>query len=155
MESLKSASLALITDEIPRVWLNSFKRKYSSRLQKWFTNCKLLMCWENLPKLWCRIRTLVLKKTQIRHDLPPLPSRILCSSLLFVDDLFSVRFQERLCISFSRRSTLDIRLFTYVFSCSLLRSSRRILPILGSSLTFFRVLLDSLYVFYLFFFLVA
>ena len=30
-----------------------------------------------------------LEKTQIRHDLPPRLSRILCSSLLFVDDLFS------------------------------------------------------------------
>ena len=61
---------------------------------------------------------LALEKTQIRHDLPPCLSRILCSSLLFVDDLFSVCFQERLCISFSRCSSLDICLFTYVFSCS-------------------------------------
>ena len=37
-------------------------------------------------------------------------SRILCSSLLFVDDVFSVCFQERLCISFSCCSSLDNRL---------------------------------------------
>ena len=36
-----------------------------------------------------------LDKTQIRHDLLPLLSRILCSSLLFVDYLFLVCFQER------------------------------------------------------------
>ena len=94
----------------------------------------------------------MLKKTQIRHDLPPLLSRILCSSLLFVDDLFSVCFQERLCISFSRCSSLDIFFFTYVFSCSPSRSFHRILPILVSSLTFLRVFLDSLYVFYFLFF---
>ena len=99
---------------------------------------------------------LALEKTQIRHDLSPLLSRIFCRSLLFVDDLFSVCFQERLCISFSRCSSLDIRLYTYVFSCSLPHSFRRILPILVPSLTFLRVFLDSLYVFYfLFFFLVA
>ena len=46
-------------------------------------------------------RALALEKTQIGHDLPPRFSRILCSSLLFADDLFSVCFQERLCISFS------------------------------------------------------
>ena len=56
-----------------------------------------------------------LEKTQIRHDLPPRLSQLLCSSLFFVDDLFSVCFQERLCISFSRYSSLDICLFTYVF----------------------------------------
>ena len=33
---------------------------------------------------------LALEKTKIRHDLPPRLSRMLCSSLLFVDDLFSV-----------------------------------------------------------------
>ena len=58
-------------------------------------------------------------------------------------------FQERLCISFSRCSSLDIRLFTYAFYCSLLRSSRRILPILASFLTFLRDFLDSLYTVYL------
>ena len=55
------------------------------------------------------------------------------------------------CISFSRCSSLDIRLYTYVFSCSLSRSFRRILPILVSSLTFLHVFLDSLYVFYFLF----
>ena len=60
------------------------------------------------------------KTAQIKHDLPPLLSRILCSSLLFVDDLFSVCFQERLCISFLQCSCLDIRLFTYALYCSLL-----------------------------------
>ena len=95
---------------------------------------------------------LALEKTQIRHDLPPRLSRILCSSFLFVDDLFSVCFQERLCISFSRCSSLDMSLFTYVFSCSLSRSFHRILPILVSSLTILRVFLDPLYVFYYLFF---
>ena len=97
---------------------------------------------------------LALEKTQIWHDLPPGLSRILCSSL-FVDDLFSVCFQEGLCISFSLCSSLDICLFTYVFSCSLSRSFHLILPILVSSLTFLRIFLDSLYVFYFLFFLVA
>ena len=92
---------------------------------------------------------------QVRHDLSPLLSRILCSSLLFVDDLFSVCFSGALCISFSRCSLLDIRLFTYTFYCSLWRSSRRILPILASCLTFFRVFLDSLYAFYFLLSLVA
>ena len=95
---------------------------------------------------------LAYEKTQIRHDLPPLLSRILCSSLLFVHgDLFSVCFP--FCISFLRCSSLDIRFYTYVFSCSLSRSFRRILLILVSSLTFLRVFLDSLYVFYFLFFL--
>ena len=80
------------------------------------------------------------EKTQIRHDLPPLLSRILCSSLLFVDDLFSVCFQERLCIFFSRCYSLDVRLFTYAFYCSLSRSSRCVLPILAFFLTFFPIL---------------
>ena len=88
------------------------------------------------------------KKTKIKHDLPPLLSRILCSSLLFVDDLFSVCFQERLRISFSRYFSLDICLFTCAFSCSLPRSSRRVLPILAPVLTFLRDFLDSLYALY-------
>ena len=58
----------------------------------------------------------------MRHDLPPLLSRILCGSLLFVDDLFSVFFLVLLCISFSRCSSLDICFFTYAFSSSLSRS---------------------------------
>ena len=41
------------------MWLNEFKRKYPSRLQKWFTNCKLIMCQQNLPKLWCRYEFIV------------------------------------------------------------------------------------------------
>ena len=92
---------------------------------------------------------------QVRHDLSPLLSRILCSSLLFVDDLFSVCFSGALCISFSRCFLLDIRLFTYAFYCSLSRSSRRILPILASFLTFLRVFLNSLYAFYFLLSLVA
>ena len=32
------------------------------------------------------------------NDLPPFLPRILCSSLLFVDDLFSACFLERLCL---------------------------------------------------------
>ena len=95
------------------------------------------------------------EKTQIRHDLPPLLSRILCSSLLFVDDLFSVCFQERLFIFFSRCYSLDVRLFTYAFYCSLSRSSRRVLPILASFLTFLPDFMDSLYAVYLLLSLVA
>ena len=38
--------------------------------------------------------TLAQEKTQIRHDLPPPLSWILCGSLLFVDDPFSVCFLE-------------------------------------------------------------
>ena len=37
---------------------------------------------------------LAYEKTQIRHDLPPLLFQILCSSLLSVDDPFSVCFLE-------------------------------------------------------------
>ena len=95
------------------------------------------------------------EKTQIRHDLPPLLSRILCSSLLFVDDFFSVCFQERLCVFFSRCYSLDVRLFTYAFYCSLSRSSRRVLPILASFLTFLPDFMDSLYAVYLLLSLVA
>ena len=49
-------------------------------------------------------------------------SRILCSSLLFVDDVFSVCFQERLCISFSRCSSLGNRLLltSFLFSFAFL-----------------------------------
>ena len=57
-------------------------------------------------------------------------------------------FRERLWISLSHCFSLDIRIFAYAFSCSLPRSSCCILPILGSSLTFLRVFLDSLYAFY-------
>ena len=71
--------------------------------------------WKKLVFFWA----LAWEKTQPRLDLPPVPSRILCSSLLFFDDLFSVCFQKRLCISFSRCSSLDIRLFTF---CLLLLS---------------------------------
>ena len=70
-------------------------------------------------------------------------------SLPYVDDLFSASPQERLCISFSRSSSLDIRLFTYAFSCSLSRSTHRTLPILASFLTFLRGFLDLLYAIYL------
>ena len=61
--------------------------------------------------------------------------------------LFSL-FSGALCISVFCCSSLDIRLFTYAFSCSLSLSSRHILPILASFLTFIRVFLDSLYAFY-------
>ena len=98
---------------------------------------------------------LTLEKTQIGQDLPPFLPRILCGTLLFVDDLASVCFQEHLCISFSRCSSLYIRLFTYAFFCSLKLSSRRILPILAFFRTFLRVFLDSLYTFYFLLSLVA
>ena len=68
--------------------------------------------------------------------------------------LFSL-FSGALCISFSRCSSLDICLFTYVFSCCLSRPSRHILPILASFLTFLRVFVDSLYAFYFLLSLVA
>ena len=68
--------------------------------------------------------------------------------------LFSL-FSGALCISFSCCSSLDICLFTYVFSCSLSRPSRHILPILASFLTFLRVFVDSLYAFYFLLSLVA
>ena len=55
----------------------------------------------------------------------------------------------------TRCFSLDIRLFTYIFSCSLSRSSRRLLSILVSSLTFLHVFLDSLYAFYFLIFSVA
>ena len=127
-----------------------FRRWRSKSL--FYRNVILIINWsQRFEFFW----TLALEKTQIRHDLPPRLCRILCSSLLFVDDLLSVCFQERLCISFTRCSSLDICLFTYVFSCSPSRSFHRILPILVSSLTFLRVFLDSLYVFYFLFFLVA
>ena len=58
----------------------------------------------------------------------------------------SWRYWTPRCTSFSRCSSLDIRLFTYVFSCSLWRSFHRILHILVSSLTFLGVFLDLLYV---------
>ena len=35
------------------------KKKFSSRLQKWFTNCKLIMYRQNLPKLWCQYEFIV------------------------------------------------------------------------------------------------
>ena len=68
--------------------------------------------------------------------------------------LFSL-FSGALCISFSRCSLLDIRLFTYAFYYSLSHSSRRILPILASFLTSLRVSLNLLYAFYFLLSLVA
>ena len=55
----------------------------------------------------------------------------------------------------TRCFSLDIRLFTYISSCSLSHSSRRLLSILVSSLTFLHVFLDSLYAFYFLLFSVA
>ena len=55
----------------------------------------------------------------------------------------------------TRCFSLDIRLFTYISSCSLSRWSRRLLSILVSSLTFLHVFLDSLYAFYFLLFSVA
>ena len=101
---------------------------------------------------------MALEKTQIRHDLPLLLSQILCSSLLFIDDLFSVCFQGRICISFLHCSSLDIRLFTYVISCSLFAFLSPysvfffflFFLFLVSSLTFLTIFPQSLYVFYFF-----
>ena len=83
-----------------------------------------------------------------RLSLPPLLSRILWGSLPFVDDPFQFVFWISsyfiLTWLLARYSPLYLCL-----SCSLPRSSRRILPILASSLTFLCVFLDSLYAFYL------
>ena len=57
----------LITNEIPRMWLNYFKIEYPGRLQKWFSNCKLLMWWQNFPKLWCRYESFI-----IAYEIPRL-----------------------------------------------------------------------------------
>ena len=85
--------------------------------------------------------------------------------LLFFLRAFIVRFSLlmtsfqsifwRLSIFFSRCSSLDFRLWSYAASCTVSRSSRRILPILASFLTFLRVFLDSRYSFYFFLSLVA
>ena len=91
--------------------------------------------------------TLAQDKTQVRHDLPPLLSRILYSSLLFVDDLFSVCFLELFVFPSHVALCQIFAFFTYAFSCSLPCSSRRILPIFASFLTFLRIFLDSLYTF--------
>ena len=104
---------------------------------------------DGLRKKFEFFRVLAREKTQIRHDSPPFLLRILCSSLLFLANLFSVSFQEWLFVSFSRCSSLDIRLFTYALYCSLSRSSRRILPILASFVSFLRDFLDTLYAVYL------
>ena len=55
------------------------------------------------------------EKTQMRHNLPPFLSRNLFGLLLCSWPLFSL-FSGALFISFSRCSSLDIRLFTYAFS---------------------------------------
>ena len=110
---------------------SSLTETWSVELQTEASIKRRLVKKKSLNLFW----VLASEKTQIRHDLPPLLSRILCSSLLFVHDLFSECFQERLCISFSRCPSLDTCLFTYVLYCSLSRSSRRILTILASSLT--------------------
>ena len=90
-------------------------------------------------------RALAWEKTQIRHDLPPLLSRMTPFQSVFWSSLYFLLG----C------SSLDFRVFTYVFSCSLSRSSHRTLPILVSSLTLWRVFLDSLYAFYSLLFSVA
>ena len=69
---------------------------------------------------------------------------------LFADDLFSVCFPELFVFS-----SLDIRLFISAFSRSLSRFSCRILPILASFLTLFRVFLDLFYAFHFLFSSVA
>ena len=85
------------------------------------------------------------------------PDKTRLTSSSFLDPLwfaslcwwpFFSLFSGALCISFSRCPSLDIRLFTYAFSCSLLRSSRCIQPVLATFLTFFRVFLGSLDAFY-------
>ena len=110
-----------------------------------FASLKRRLVKRRFEFLWA----LAWEKTQIRHDLPPLLTQFFFSSLLFVDDLFSVCFLEYLCIFFSRSFSLDIPLYTYAFSYSLSRSSRRILPISASFLASLRVFLVSLYAVYL------
>ena len=75
------------------------------------------------------------KKTQRRLNLPSLFSPILCSSFLFVDDLFLVCFLE--LFVFPSNVALRRWIFAFrlnAFSSSLSRSSRRILPIFVSFL---------------------
>ena len=60
------------------------KRDLNQKLKRLLVKKKVKFFW-----------ALAWEKTQNRHDLPPFLSRIFCSSLLFVDDLFSVCFQER------------------------------------------------------------
>ena len=62
------------------------------------------------------------------------PHKTQLTSPSFSDPLCSL-FSGALLISFLRCSSLDICLFTYAFSCSLSRFSRRILPTSASFLT--------------------
>ena len=82
------------------------------------------------------------------------PHKTQLTSPPFSDPLCSL-FSGALLISFLSCSSLDICLFTYAFSCSLSRFSRRILPISASFLTSLRVSLDWLYAFYFLLSLVA
>ena len=82
------------------------------------------------------------------------PHKAQLTSPSFSNPLCSL-FSWALLISFLRCSSLDICLFTYAFSCSLSRFSRRILPISASFLTSLRVSLDWLYAFYFLLSLVA
>ena len=109
---------------------------------------RLVLNEERRKKVWIFLGLSVrgnLDKTRL--SLPPLLSRILCGSLPFVDDPFQFVFWISsyfiLTWLLARYSPLYLCL-----SCSLPRSSRRILPILASSLTFLCVFLDSLYAFY-------
>ena len=40
-------------------YLQSYKPGFWGWLQKWFANCKLLICWKNFPKLCCRYGSII------------------------------------------------------------------------------------------------
>ena len=56
----------------------SVEWKIEASIKRWLVKKKFEFFW-----------ALAYEKTKTKHDLPPLLSRFLCSSLLFVDDLFS------------------------------------------------------------------
>ena len=86
-------------------------------------NCKLnLVSNEDWEKRFEFFWALTYEKTQIRHDLPPLLSRILCGSLLFVDFSVLSNFLARFS-RFARRLLL--------------------LAVFGRSVSFFPAYFDS------------
>ena len=97
-----------------------------------------------MTKQWA----LAQEKIQIRHDLPPLLFWILCGSLLFVDDPFSVGFPELFVFPshVALRQIFALLLMPFlVLFCVTLAVFK---PFLATFLTFFRVFLGSLDAFY-------
>ena len=92
-----------------------FTRKYPSRLQKWFTNCKL-MCQQNSPKLWCRYEFIV----YITYEIPR----------LFLNEFnrkYPVRLQIRTLKNCSRIRKLYTRIIqaNHVLTSVLVGSNRQ------------------------------